>query len=353
MNYTNMLKRAWHILWHYPALWVFGFILALTGGGSSGGGGNGGGSGTANFDPSDNYRGLPDHPFFNQIEEHFENMVRFFENLEFETIIPWIIVFVVAMFLLGIAFTFLRNLALTANFKMVDHYEETGEKVKWTKGFRWGWSRHMWQLFLMDWIIGIPLFILFLIAGACVVLPFMLIATENAGASVVGVVAGIGLGIFFILLLIVLSVIVGLWMRMAKRANVLGGKGIFESLGEGWKLARAYWKDVLITWLIMIGVNIAFGIATFIVGVLLIVISILLGGGIGFVVWALSQGALASIIVAFLIFMTFISITGSFVGGFGETYNETIWTLVYRETQTPQSVEALPELPDGPEFSEA
>ena len=37
MNYTKILKRAWHILWHYPALWVFGFLLAFFGGSSNSG----------------------------------------------------------------------------------------------------------------------------------------------------------------------------------------------------------------------------------------------------------------------------------------------------------------------------
>jgi hypothetical protein len=30
MNHKEILKRAWHILWNYKALWVFGFILAVT-----------------------------------------------------------------------------------------------------------------------------------------------------------------------------------------------------------------------------------------------------------------------------------------------------------------------------------
>src|SRR3972149_6807509 len=40
MDPIKILKRAWHILWSYRALWVFGLILALAGAGSSGNGGN-------------------------------------------------------------------------------------------------------------------------------------------------------------------------------------------------------------------------------------------------------------------------------------------------------------------------
>jgi hypothetical protein len=30
MDHTKILKRAWHILWSYRVLWIFGIILALT-----------------------------------------------------------------------------------------------------------------------------------------------------------------------------------------------------------------------------------------------------------------------------------------------------------------------------------
>src|SRR3972149_1774628 len=40
MDPIKILRRAWHILWSYRALWVFGLILALAGAGSSGNGGN-------------------------------------------------------------------------------------------------------------------------------------------------------------------------------------------------------------------------------------------------------------------------------------------------------------------------
>ena len=40
MDPIKILKRSWHILWSYRALWVFGLILALAGAGSTGRVGN-------------------------------------------------------------------------------------------------------------------------------------------------------------------------------------------------------------------------------------------------------------------------------------------------------------------------
>ena len=53
----KILKRAWHILWNYRILWLFGVLLALTSGG--GGGGNGGGNGgSSNYNFNSNNPGI-------------------------------------------------------------------------------------------------------------------------------------------------------------------------------------------------------------------------------------------------------------------------------------------------------
>ena len=43
INIGKILKRSWHILWNYKILWIFGFLLAITAGGS----GNSGRAGAA------------------------------------------------------------------------------------------------------------------------------------------------------------------------------------------------------------------------------------------------------------------------------------------------------------------
>ena len=50
LDITKILKRSWQILWNYRMLWVFGFILALTVGGTNftRGGGNSSSSGNQN-----------------------------------------------------------------------------------------------------------------------------------------------------------------------------------------------------------------------------------------------------------------------------------------------------------------
>ncbi|HNA90584.1 MAG TPA: hypothetical protein PK989_14815 [Anaerolineales bacterium] len=44
MDPVKILKRAWHILWSYRVLWVFGLILAIAGAGTHGNNGSNNGA---------------------------------------------------------------------------------------------------------------------------------------------------------------------------------------------------------------------------------------------------------------------------------------------------------------------
>ncbi len=353
MNYTNFLKRAWHILWHYPALWIFGFLLALTGS-SGGGSGGGGGQGSMNFDGNGrNFNNLPDSEFFRQMENYFERMTFRVETLQFADVIPWIVLGGLAVLIMAVVFTILRNLALTANYSMVDHYEATGEKVSWKQGFRWGWSKKIWQLFLIDLVVGLPVAILAVILFGCAGLPFILAISGNNAATAVGIVAGIGLLLLAALIVIVLAIFIGVWLKLAKRVCVLDEKGVMESLSSGWQLMRTFWKDVVILWLIMVGVQIGAGLVMIPVVLVILLVSGLLGGGIGFAVWALSQGAVAAIVIGLILFMIILILPSTFVSGLAETYYETVWTLFFRETKLPKDLNDLSDLPgDEPQLVE-
>ena len=65
-NISDLITRAWNILWRYRVLWVFALLLALSGGaGGGGGGGGGGGSGASVNMPAagDEWFGGWDHDF--------------------------------------------------------------------------------------------------------------------------------------------------------------------------------------------------------------------------------------------------------------------------------------------------
>ena len=129
---VKILQRAWHILWSYRVLWVFGLILALAAGGSYNGGGNNGMQWREN---GNGYQTPPPE----SMQEFFRDFNRELQRL-FDQGIPemdisgqtltaflWVIgIFIVIMLLVGIAFAVARYVSETAVSRMVDEYENTG-----------------------------------------------------------------------------------------------------------------------------------------------------------------------------------------------------------------------------------
>lgn len=346
MNHTNILKRSWHILWAYRALWVFGFILALTTG-SAGSPGSNANTGVQfredNQSSQSEFFGGRFQENFDQLGQKVEELVERGWTPELQhTLIVAGIILVVVIILLTVIFTFLRYISEAALIKMVDDYEESGEKRSVREGFRMGWSREAWRMFLIDLVISLPLVIVFgaVIAGL-IVLMFVGFSNGNT-PGIIGGVAGIG----FMFLLIFIGVLVGLVLQVLTRyfyrACALDGYGVFDSIRVGFRLARDHFKDTGIMALIMLGINIAWPIVMIPVFILVFLGSLLLGGGTAAAVGGLT-GVFApnpdmsawvwTIGTGLFVFITAMSLPMSFFRGLKLTYQSSAWTLAYREVR--------------------
>jgi len=94
--------------------------------------------------------------------------------------------------ILIIAATVAHYVAETALIRMVDDYEETGEKHSVRQGFRLGWSRTALRFFLIDLLIGLPVAVVFILLFALAFAPPLLWATDSTAAEVIGTVVTIG-----------------------------------------------------------------------------------------------------------------------------------------------------------------
>ena len=137
MNHVDILKRAFQITWRYRALWVFGFFLALCGGGGSGGGG-----GNFNFSGSsndfDDFGDIPNVP-----------------PIDPNVLIALVVGLIMFIILLVVLSVIVQAVMRTALMGMVRQITET-EAVTIADGWRLGWSRRAWRLFLLGLVIGIP-----------------------------------------------------------------------------------------------------------------------------------------------------------------------------------------------------
>jgi hypothetical protein len=347
------LKRALQIVWNYKVLWIFGFLIALTGGAANGGGGGGGTSYRANM-PT-NYNDFRD---FGNVGSYSPQMQKvadwFMQNVEplFATEAKAITtVLIIVGILVGIALIFgflgalVRYPAETAVMRMVDTHEQNGSKLKFKEGWKLGWNHRAWRIFLVDLLIGTPAFgIVVLLMGGLGVY-FFANRQNIEGAFNVGVGIWIGLVVLLMMALAFVMIVVSMVRQYIVRKIAFEDLGVWYGFRQGWALFKQNLKHTLLTWLILIGVGIAFGIAVMLVAILLIpaylvlaipgAIAAVVPGAIGYGITSLFAGevlpwiiaAVLAIPVLFLVMFSPLTL----ISGAYTVFTSNVWTLLYRD----------------------
>jgi len=359
MDPVKILKRAWHILWSYRTLWVFGLIIALTSAGSSGGGGNSGSRFNVNETESYQPENLPD-----AIRYLNEEMDRLFDqdlqNLNFShgelNTILWVVgIFVLVMLVVGIVMAIGRYVSETAVIRMVDEYENTDTKMSVREGFRIGWSRTSWRLFLINLIVNLPAILLVLALLFTGIGVF--IAADNGSLSFApfSIVAMIGIAFLLIFAVVILSIGLNLLRHFVWRVSALEDLGVQESFSRGWALVRENWKDVGLMWLVMIGLGIAWAIVsviaiivtfpivivTLIIAAIIVVVPALLLVGLFSLFLSTPLAWVFGILFVLPLFFVIGFSPWVLLGSWQSVFTSTVWTLTYREIKaTPVEITA-------------
>ncbi len=385
MDHIKVLKRAWETTWRYRALWIFGIILAITtaSGSSGAGGGNNGSSNGNSFGPPNqppwqqqDFPWAPEDFDWPSEGFHWEPDDFSWENGTFvwpyippEVVNTLVTVGITVFCLIVLAIvvtTTARFVSETALIRMVNHHEETGEKRGIRQGFRMGWSRAALRLFLIRLAIGIPMLVISLLMLGLVLAPLAAWTTGSRIAGVIGTVTTVGLFFSLFFLLFVVGAALSLLFHFFSRVCVLQGLGVRDSVREGYSIARRHLKDVVIMWLIMVGVRIGWAIVMIIATIvmiplvfLLIAVGTVLGG-----LPALLVGWFASLffsgpapwiigaIIGIPIFALVVGMPWIFLGGLMETFKSSTWTLVYRELLALEELEPEAESDVEPETDE-
>ncbi len=345
MDHLKVLKRSFEITWRYRVLWVFGILLALTSGGGGGNGGSrGGGVSPA---PGNQGPGVPPGGF--RMPEIPPQVAG--------TLIVVGIALACVILLLIVASVIVRYVSETALIRMVNDHEETGEKRSIRQGFRWGWSRTSLRLFALDLLVFVPLVVGFILLLLLALTPLLLWATHSQAAGIVGTVTTIGLVVLFILVFIAVIAAASLLIHFFRRVCALEEVGVVESIRRGYALVRRHLKDVVIMWLIMVGLTFGWAILMIPVVIMLVVLGLVLGGGP-----ALLAGGLAGLAsrggplpwllggaVGLPIFLLVLIVPLTFLGGLWEVYRSGVWTLTYRELRALEAAQPAPPLPAAAE----
>jgi hypothetical protein len=353
----KILKRAWHILWNYRILWIFGLLLAISGGG--GGGGNGGSSGSGNSNYNFN-GGNPNidwnsSPFLHSLYTWFQQDILPLVTHPEQHIATFIWIGIGLFFfftIIGVIFAFIRYTSETAVIRMVDEYERSGEKVHFKQGWKLGWNRRAFRMWVIDLIVSLPVLLLLAVLGGLGLLAFLSARAGHGAGVAAGLIAAIGCAFLFILAFIVFAVALSLLRQFFIRKVALENAGIGAAFRGGWNMFKRNWKSAGVMWLVMIGIGIAVGIATMIVFFLLIpayivmavpatIVALIPGLAVFGITSIFSSGPLAWILgalaaVPFFFLIVFAPL--SLVTGWYQIYTSNVWTLTYREIQALESV---------------
>lgn len=362
MDPIKILRRAWQILWSYRVLWVFGLILALAGAGTSPRNSNNGNQVQYQID-SQNTQPLP-QDMREAFQQAIQEMQRLFhEGLTKAGIPPeqvntliWIAVaFVLFSLVLGMIVAIARYVSETAVIRMVDEYEGTGSKMTVRQGFRIGWSRTSWRLFLINLLVNLPLLLMVIMLLGLGIAIFLTLSQNPGQPPVFAILGLVGTLFLIIFVVVILSIFLRLLRNFFWRVCVLEGAGVGESFRRGFQMARENWKNVGVMWLLMIGLAIVWAIVSIIAAILTLPL-VLVTGAIGALVAAIPAllvGGLSTLFVsgwlpwivgvlfALPLFLVIAFSPWLLLGSWQTVYASIVWTLVYRE------LKALPALTNG------
>ena len=346
MNHINILKRALNITINYRALWIFGMLLALTTGSGSGNGGGGNGS-SPNTDPNFNWQ----NPFgeFPQLSQELANM--------WVSIAIGVAVLILVLILVG---SIARYVSETALIRMVDEHENNGEQLTIRQGFRLGWSRAAWKMFLMDLLVGVSFVTIFILLLALAALPLLVWLTENTPLQVVGTIVSAGSILLLVFAAIVAALAVTLILIFARRACVLENLGVRASLRRGYEMVRQRLGEMVMMGVMMFGIGLLWIIVTIPVILAIVVVAALVGGIpallAGSIAGFFTQGTTPWIVAAIVgapIFLIAVIIPATLIGGWQKVFSSSAWTLTYREALALEKINVNDELPPSDSVVEA
>jgi hypothetical protein len=379
MDYGKVLKRSWHMVSRYRALWIFGIVLGIVTfswewallSDSNGENQHARGIVITPLDGETFYDALERtvQKELDWVEQDIANALRDLDQLftrELGRHFVFDITTILTVLAAALAITLIVNkmaryVSEAALIRMVGEYEDTGERRGVWQGLRLGLSRTAWRLFLIDLVIDIPVILAFLLLFALAFTPLVFgIRGSAPGTVVAGSLLTGGLFMAGIALAVIAGTLLSVLKRFFRQACALESLGVIASIRRGWAVVRRKPADVLVMWLIMLGIALGWAVVialSFLVLFPLLILFIALGGVAGalpaYLVFLLSslvfEGALPLVLAGMVWLPIFILVMLApwwCLGGLMEVFKSSAWALTYRElraveTAQPDQVRAV------------
>ncbi len=312
-NFVDLLRRAAALWWRTRILWPLGMLAALFGSGDLAVNGN------VNVqqrvfvsDPA----AMP--PWLDDLAE--SPLLRSFVDNPW----PYVIGFLLLAAGLGLIGMLVGVIAHGAMIRVADMADQ-GYQASIGDGLRTGAARAM-PLFLLNLIVTLPLIVgVAIVTGmiAMVVLGVLRAAIGGSELDPAPLFAS-ALGTIFcsigiIILISIISVVLGVLLRVAQRVCVIEARGPLESLGRGWALIRQNLGLTLLTWLLQAVLG---GLTSFILSLPAV------GMGLSVTFTILQGGAFpVGLVIALVLYALFVNVVA---GGLLTAFNSALWTVMYR-----------------------
>ena len=313
MDHVGILKNAFHTTIRYRALWVLGLLWALAGGGGASFRFPGSGS-SYRF----NEGSMPGQPFGAP-------------HLNIGLILSLVALACGLFLILIVVATVLRYTLQAGVYRSLHALASAGATPTVRKGFREGWNRRTWRLFLQDLLVGIPLALAGFLALALALSPLLLLLADNGAAKAIGIATSVGLVLFWVLLLIVTAAVVGVLSQLWWRAAAVGDENTVGAIRTGWRLARHNLGDVAVMWLLMLGVGLLWGLLMIPVVLVLVVVTGLVAGGPGVLLYQATNSLIPALLWGVPVGLVLFVLPLVFLSGLYLVFQASVWNQVYEQ----------------------
>lgn len=317
MDHIGILRRALERTWRHKSMWLFGFLMVLTGAGGGGGGGNPAQWATGRPGPWAGPRGLSFPP----------------------GALVLAAVGAVLILLLAAAAVVLRYVTETGLVALTGAADR-GEEVTVRRGFRQGWSRSAWRLFLIDLLVWVPFVLAAAVLVGVALTPLLLLLADAPALKALGVAGAVGAFLAVLAVLVAAGVVLGLLRQFFLRQCVLEGLGVLASVREGAAFVRRHLRDVAIMWLLMVGVGIAWGFLSLLLMAILGGATAVVGGIPAYLLTQTTGGWVAGALVLVPVGIVLIVLPMAFASALYVTFQYNVWTLTYLELAREEGVPA-------------
>lgn len=293
MDYGRLINRAFGLAWQHKILWILG-LFSVAGGSS------------LNF--GDAFSGNGDDPLWSSFNQDFGDFGSGFDNLDPEMLLPLVGAMALVAMVIGLVFFIASLIATPALIDSVNNITRGGYFT-----FANSFSRGVdlfWRFFGLFFV---KMFITLATVLVCVFIVMLLFQIS----AFIGVPVALALLFFVIYFLFTL-------FSLTERAIVVRNCSIGDGLSEGWTLLKNNFGSTMMIALIYMGFNIAFGIMTMIVW-------LMMGLPVGGITYALTSSPVAAMVLGVLIGLP-VSLV---IGGFTGTFFSSLYTMYYFELVEP------------------